>query len=277
MNAILVGQTAAPDLHVMTFNVRRRMNALTWPPADRWPLRRSRVEALLRAERPTIVGAQEVLPDQASVMRTALGDSYRRVGHGRQRGPKGEACPVFYDASRVQLRGWEQVALSDHPEVPGSVSWGNIFPRVFVRAEFRDRATSHEFTVINTHLDVFSARARQKSAEELHRLIATHREPVVLLGDLNAAADSTVWRTLRADHQLVDAWQTAERHLSAEWATYAGYREPRLGKRIDALLVSPEIRVRNIAINHAQYGGGWPSDHLPVQALLTLPARKEPT
>lgn len=275
MSAALLGPAAPPYLHVMTFNVRRRMNGLTWPPADRWSARRPRVEALLRHERPTILGTQEVLPDQATAIREALGASYRFAGHGRRPGPRGEACPVFYDDARLELRDWRQSALSDRPDEAGSTSWGNVIPRVFVQATFRDRMTSREVTVVNTHLDVFSARARLRAAGELQRLVAAESLPVIVIGDLNAGPDSAPWRALLSDGALTDAWTAAEALLSPGWATFGGYRAPRRGRRIDAILTSPDVHVRRAAINAHRFGGGWPSDHLPVQALVTIPAARE--
>ena len=271
MSDLLIGATEAPDLHVMTFNVRRRMGALTWPPADRWRIRQPRLEALLQQERPTILGTQEALPDQAVTIRNALGPGYRFVGHGRQRGPqgpRGEGCPVYFDAERMQLRAWRQIALSDRPDEPGSTSWGNVIPRVAVLATLRDRATGADLLVVNTHLDVFSARARLRAAQEIHRIVADQPLPAIVLGDANAGPDSPPIRALLDDGILTDAWTRAETHDTPEWSTYGGYREPRRGRRIDALLVSPDIRVRRVAINGRRIDGGWPSDHLPVQAVL---------
>ncbi len=273
MNGPLLGPAAPPYLHVMTFNVRRPMNGITWPPADRWASRRPRMQTLLDEERPTILGAQEVLPAQARVIRDALGSGYRFVGHGRMPGPRGEACPIFYDTQRLELMSWRQRALSDRPDEPGSTSWGNVIPRVFVHASFRDRMTSREFTVINTHLDVFSARARQRGAEELHEMVAGQPLPAILLGDLNAGPTSPPWTTLLSHGILTDAWFAAEARLSPEWGTFAGYRRPRRGRRIDAILVTPEVQVRRVGINGRRFDGGWPSDHLPVQAALTIPGR----
>ena len=270
MTIPLVGRVDAPDLHVMTFNVRRRLAFPTWPLADRWSVRRPRVEALLSRERPTILGAQEVMPDQAIVMRDALGGSYRFVGHGRRTGPRGEGCPVFYDDDRLELLEWRQTALSDRPDQPGSTSWGNVIPRVAVQARFRDRVTSREVVVINTHLDVFSARSRHRAAEELRRTVIGQSQPVVLLGDLNAGPTSLPWGALRAGDALSDAWTTADERLSPEWGTYGGYRPPRPGRRIDAILVSPRVQVRRAVINTHRVDGGWPSDHFPVQAVMRL-------
>lgn len=275
MSGPLLGPAAPPYLHVMTFNVRRRMDALTWPPADRWSVRRPRLAALLTQERPTILGAQEVLPDQATAIRDALGASYRFVGHGRRPGPRGEACPIFYDEARLELLDWRQRALSDRPDERGSTSWGNVIPRVFVQATFRDRITSQEIMVVNTHLDVFSARARQRAAEELNRVVAGEQRPSLLLGDLNAGPSSAPWSALLSAGRLTDAWVAAEGQLSPEWGTFGGYRAPKRGRRIDAVLASPDVHVRRIGINMHRHDGGWPSDHFPVQALITVPAARE--
>lgn len=270
MTVPLIGPVPSPDLHVMTFNVRRRLSFPTWPPADRWSARHPRLEALLSTERPTVLGAQEVLPDQAVKIRDALGGSSRFVGHGRHAGPRGEACPVFYDDDRLELLEWRQNALSDRPDQPGSTSWGNVIPRVAVQARFRDRTTSRQFVVINTHLDAFSARSRNRAAEALRRAVIAQPLPVVLLGDLNAGPTSDPWGALLAGDALADAWTTAEERLSPEWGTYGRYRPPRPGRRIDAILVSPGVQVRRAAINTHRVAGGWPSDHFPVQAVMRL-------
>lgn len=267
----LIGPTPAPELHTMTLNVRRRMEGRLVRKADRWSIRRPRLAALLQQERPTILGTQEALPDQASAIRDALGPTYRFVGHGRQAGARGEGCPLFYDTERLTLLGARQVALSDRPDAPGSTSWGAVIPRVAVYATFRDRVTGAELLVVNTHLDVFSARARVRAAETIRREIAAQARPAVVLGDLNAAPHTPPWDALTAETTLVDAWTTADARLSPEWATYGGYRDPRPGRRIDAILVSPAVPVPRIVINSRSFAGGWPSDHLPVQAVLRVP------
>ncbi|MBD7956237.1 endonuclease/exonuclease/phosphatase family protein [Microbacterium sp. Sa4CUA7] len=272
MTAPLFGAVAAPDLHVMTLNVRRRMPRLLGRPADSWRIRRARVRTLLRGEHPALLGVQEALPDQADTIGTALGAEYRRIGHGRQRGPRGEACPMFFDAARLELVDWTQTALSDEPDRPGSASWGNLIPRVLVRAVLRDRATDATFAAFNTHLDVFSGRARVRGAEEIRRQVVDLRLPAVVMGDLNAGPDSPAVAGLLRDGVLVDAWRAAGERVTAEWGTYGGYREPRRERdRIDWIVVTPDVDVRSAGINAQRMLGGWPSDHLAVQTVLRVP------
>lgn len=267
----LIGPAAPPALHVMSWNVRRRIDLFTLRAADRWGNRAPRARALLGTERPTLLGAQEALADQAEFLRESLGADYRSLGQGRGAGGRGEGCPTLYDAERLELLDWDQAALSDTPSRPGSVSWGNLFPRILVSAEFRDRATSMRFLVVNTHLDHLSGRSRLRSARAIRELIAARGLPAVVTGDLNAGASSAPLRALLADGMLVDSWAAAHNRDSQQWDTFSNYRAPRRRRgRIDWILTSPGLQVARAAINPHQYSGGWASDHLPVQAVLRL-------
>lgn len=268
----LVGPVEAPDLHIMTFNVRRRMR---WTrAADRWSSRLPLIQMLLAEEQPDLLAAQEVLPDQASALGAALGAGYRRIGHGRRAGPRDEATPLFYRTERLELRSWSQHALSDRPDEPGSMTWGNPIPRVFVEAVFRDRATRAEFLAIGTHLDVFSAPARRRSAAEIAARVAAQTRAALVLGDLNARPDSAPLRTLRETGGLVDGWVVARERLTPEWGTFGDYRAPKDdGRRIDHLLTTPDVDVRSVGIHAEPLRGPWPSDHLPLQAVVRIPRR----
>ncbi|RFA18100.1 endonuclease/exonuclease/phosphatase family protein [Subtercola boreus] len=268
----LVGRVEAPDLHLISFNVRRRMPAIGPRTADRWAQRSPALAALLALERPHLIGAQEVLPDQDRFIRTALGSDFSRVGRGRETNGQGEGCPIYYDRTRLQLLDWVQQALSDTPEVPGSRSWGNLTPRILVRAEFRDRATGIRLLAINTHFDHLSRRSRVTAAHTIRQLVVGQALPAVVTGDLNSGEDTAPLTELFAGGGVVDAWGAARTRLTAEWGTFPNYREPRRDrKRIDWIAVSPTVEVERIGINTERPGGVWASDHLPVQAVLRMP------
>lgn len=271
----LIGPVEAPALHVMTFNIRRRMDGLAWRRADRWHHRAPAVRALLQTEQPTIVGVQEAMPDQADAVLAALGGRYRFLGRGHGPRGTGEGCPLFYDAERLQLIEWEQTALSDQPHEPGSRSWGNLIPRIAVMARFRDRSSGRMFTALNTHLDPFSPRSRVRSSDALQAI--ARREPTVLTGDLNAGAGSRTMRELLGDGRLRDAWSSAAERVTASVGTFAAYREPRAERaRIDWILVTAGVDVERAAINTFRLRGAWPSDHLPVQAVITINGERGP-
>ncbi|HEV7950327.1 MAG TPA: endonuclease/exonuclease/phosphatase family protein, partial [Glaciihabitans sp.] len=126
----LIGPVSAPELHVMTFNIRRRMMHLTRRSPDRWHNRKALLRRILRSEKPTVLGIQEAMPDQMTYVAESLPESYLSIGYGRNPDMSGERCAIFYDRDRLQLGEWSQLALSDTPDVPGSRSWGNMIPRV---------------------------------------------------------------------------------------------------------------------------------------------------
>ena len=270
------GEATADALHVMSMNIQRP-SPLAWRHDARWGVRRRRLRSLLHAHRPTVLGAQEVMPEQAVFMQRALGSAYRHLGRGRGAAGAGEGCPVFYDAERLEVIEWHQAALSDTPLVAGSRSWGNVFPRIIVSVHFRDRRTDATFRFINTHFDPLCRKSQLRSAAVIRAEIAASPLPALVTGDLNAGPGSPTMEALLADGSLVDAWQTARERLSPEFATYARHRAPRRGPRIDWIVTTPEIRVDQTMINSRQIFGGWPSDHLPVQAMVRVPtAAPEP-
>ena len=270
----LIGPVTAPDLHVMTFNIRRRFRHLRPDSPDRWETREPLVRRILAAEQPTLLGVQEALGDQVEVVAAGLGPHYGWVGHGRDADGGGEAGPIFYDTRRLELTGWRQLALSSSPDTPGSRSWGNLVPRVVVSAEFTDLATGTRLLAFNTHFDHLSRKSRLESAGYLLALCraASAADPaavIVVTGDFNTGVDSAAYRRLTADGTLRDAWDAAATRLTPQWGTFSNYRRRRPGgKRIDLILVGGATEVLSTGINAARFDGRAASDHEPVQAVL---------
>jgi endonuclease/exonuclease/phosphatase family metal-dependent hydrolase len=267
----LLGPAVAPELHVMTYNIRRRMPHLNPRSPDLWGSRKPLLRRFLAAERPTVLGVQEGLLDQVLFLQEILGPSYSWIGDGRNADGHGERCVIFYDSSRLELAEWHQLALSDTPGVAGSRSWGNLIPRTAVSARFTDRATGDPLHVVNTHLDHISEASRMRSARMLAQLALSTGVATIIMGDANSGVRSKPYRELTHGGGLVDAWLEAEDRLTPSWGTYSNYRRPtRDGRRIDWMLVSRDIEVRAAAINAARFAGSAASDHEPVQALLRL-------
>lgn len=268
----LVGAREAPDLHVMSFNIRRRM--LTANPAspDLWRRRKPAMRRLLASEQPAVLGVQEALFEQAKIVSGSLGATYRRIGRGRNADGKGEGCPVFFDTRRVRLLDWLQLALSDTPDEPGSTSWGNRIPRIVVVATFEDKMTAARFRFLNTHFDHESNRSRVKSSQLLASLVDASELPAMITGDFNTSIGTLPYAQLLTDARLQDSWVASERRLTEAWGTFPDYRAPRLDrKRIDWILTTRDISVLEVGINTARFGGVWASDHVPVQAVVRLP------
>jgi endonuclease/exonuclease/phosphatase family metal-dependent hydrolase len=263
-----------PDqLHVMSFNLRFASDT----PPNSWPERRPVMKRLLLQERPHIVGTQEGLYQQLRDIEADLPAYYDSIGEGREGGSRGEAMQVFYDSRRLDPEEFGHYWLSDTPDVVGSKTWAGCCPRMVTWIRFTDTTSGERLYVVNTHLEAFSAETRSKSAdlilERMQRLDPTL--PVLMTGDFNEAAQAgaTVYDKLVTHGPLVDTWETAEAR-GPLFGTFHGYRPltPN-GTRIDWILSSPEVRTCFAEINTYSERGQFPSDHLPVQAVVELPRR----
>ncbi|MGV8885140.1 MAG: endonuclease/exonuclease/phosphatase family protein [Microbacteriaceae bacterium] len=271
---VLIGPRSAPELHVMSFNIRRRMPHFGKPKPDTWSFRSPAMHRLLADEQPTILGVQEAMPDQTDFVARALGSRYRWIGYGRNFNRRGERCPIFYDADRLKLTEWTQWMLSDTPAIAGSRTWGNTVPRIVLSARFTDRATGIPLHVLNTHLDHRSRNSRVEAARMLARILRADDVAALLTGDFNTSIGTEPYNQLIADG-AIDTWDAAHERLTEEWGTFPNYHQPRLGlKRIDWILANSGVTVRSVGINRARWRGIAASDHLPVQAVVTL---KEPS
>jgi endonuclease/exonuclease/phosphatase family metal-dependent hydrolase len=138
---------------------------------------------------------------------------------------------------------------------------------------FRDLGDGErQFYFLNTHLDNASQNARARAASLIAQRIAglDRTLPLLVTGDFNIAAHKNpVYDTMLAAG-LVDTWDTAAQR-SKLYATFHGYQPLTPdGDRIDWILATPGVTAHRASINTFSANGQFPSDHLPVQASLTL-------
>ncbi|WP_291416339.1 hypothetical protein [Actinophytocola sp.] len=70
---------------------------------------------------------------------------------------------------------------------------------------------------------------------------------------------------------MTDTWTAAADRRTPSYATWHAYRPLRTnGRRIDWILTKGPVTARAVGINTFARDGQRPSDHLPVQALVTL-------
>jgi endonuclease/exonuclease/phosphatase family metal-dependent hydrolase len=260
----------AGALNVMTFNVRF---ATVVDKTPRWTVRRPVMRELLRRERPHIIGTQEGLYQQVRMIEKDLGAHYDWIGTGRGGGSKDEFMAIFYDTRRVEPLEFDHFWLSDTPYTIASNTWKADWLRMVTWVRFADLADGgREFYVLNTHLDNVSQYARERSAELIGKTIAgwDPAAPVIVTGDFNSGAHENRVYDLMLANGLVDTWDTAASR-GPLYGTLNSYREPKPGgRRIDWILTSPGVTTHSAAINTFSVDGMYASDHLPVQASLTL-------
>ena len=268
--------TADAALQVMSFNALFQTDSTTEDDPGHWPRRAPAIEAMLAAQRPHLLGLQEMQGWTYVPIEAGLGPTYRSVGVGTRGGGEGLINPIFFDTQRLELLTWNQFWLSDRPREIGSTTWGNAGPRAAVWARFRDRATGQELVHLNTHLDHVITQAKVKGAQ----LIADHLKqfhlfglPTITTGDFNSVAqDSPAYTVLVEEFGLQDSWTAAEQRLSPAWSTFPHFEDVEESEfRIDWILLSQDVQVLEAAIDASRPGGVFPSDHLPVRTRVVLP------
>jgi endonuclease/exonuclease/phosphatase family metal-dependent hydrolase len=242
-----------------------------------WPLRKAGALALLRELSPDVLGVQEALADQHDAVAAAL-PGYVAVGGGRDDGRrKGEFSSLFLRRARFELLESGQFWLSPTPEAPGSMGWDAAYPRICSWARVRDRRNGRELLVANTHFDHLGVQARQRSARLIvARLQAGARKrdpakvapPIVLLGDFNSDEGSSAYRAIRAAG-LADAYRSVHPQVADDELTFHAFKGLTVGRRIDFIFNSPELRATGATIERTSIAPGrFPSDHYFVSARL---------
>lgn len=256
-------------LEVMSFNLRYASTA----EPNSWAVRRPVMRELLRQEQPHVMGVQEGLYQQVRDIEADLGPHYDWIGTGRAGGSRDEFMAVYYDTRRLAPVEYDHFWLSDTPNVIGSNTWGGGSIRMVTWVRFRDLGDGErQFYFLNTHLDNASQNARARAASLIAARIAglDRTLPLLVTGDFNIAAHKNpVYDTMLAAG-LTDTWDTAAQR-SKLYATFHGY-QPLIpdGDRIDWILATPGVTAHRASINTFSVDGQFPSDHLPVQASLTL-------
>ncbi len=263
-------------VRAMTFNIRFN-NPADGP--NRWSERREMAAEMLRRFDADFLGLQEALPDQIADLLERLPE-YREIGASRDAdGQGGEASPIFYRHDRWAADETRQGTfwLSDTPDVPGSITWGNAWPRIVTWGRFVDRRTGCGLYVFNTHLDNVSAPSRGKAVAMIAERIARRDlpEPVLLTGDFNTAESSQPIEYLTGKRpgspvRLVDTFR-ALHPGERQPGTFHGFSGIALPGKIDYVFASPEARVVSAEIIRFSQHGRYPSDHFAVAAEVVYP------
>lgn len=237
-----------------------------------WSRRRHHTFQLLRFHSPEVLFLQEVLPGQMSDIREYLPE-YDWVYAPRREGD--EACPIGFKVDRFVSPESGVYWLSETPEVE-SVGWDAELPRVATWAKLHRVDTDSRFFAVCIHLDHRGGEARRKSAELIAgRTVAKARDqalPVVIGGDFNCTLDDEPFGPLRSVGML-DARAAAEVSPlgPAETCPGSGFRVTTdIGRRIDYILVSPNLNVGRFATLTDNMYGVRPSDHLPIWCEVEL-------
>ena len=259
------------ELDVMTFNVRINL------PSDgdnAWPNRKEMAASMIRFYEPDVFGVQEALKGQVSDLSQRLPE-YAWIGVGRDDGKQaGEYMAIFYLKHRFKVLQEETFWLSEHPQQPG-LGWDAAYIRVVTWAQFQDLQTGKIFFHFNTHFDNRGEVARQESARLLLTRIQSiaGSSPVIVTGDFNTQPDSEPYRILTGSALLTDAKTKSQSPHHGPSRTFNRFDLETLKTTeppIDYIFVSNQFGVLKHATLSDTFEGYFPSDHMPVMAVLEL-------
>lgn len=242
-----------------------------------WVARRGPAIDLIRREAPDFIGLQEALRSQLDDLHERIGGEYLEIGVGREDGKsRGEFSALLIRRDRWIVEESGTFWLSDTPDVPNSMTWGNRITRICTWARVKEAASGRTVHFFNTHFDHESQPSREKSAALLAERIAARQPagPFVLTGDFNATPENPAITALTdGTLKLMDAWKVANPDVAAtESGTWQAFNGNRDGGRIDFVLVPPGTRIIDAVILHDAPDGVLPSDHFPVRATVEFGA-----
>jgi len=260
----------SPCLKIMTFNIRY---GTAQDGDNRWAFRRDVLLGVIRDYSPDVLGLQEALRFQIDEILETFPE-YEMLGDGRDDGKtKGEYSPLLFRRSKLSPDSHSTFWFSDTPDLPGSTTWGNSFPRICTWAVFRVLTSDRLVAVYNVHLDHESQPSRERSTNLLlHTIKRTGSDfPVVAMGDFNAGEQNPAVVALK--ESLRDSYR--ELHpKDTVVGTFHAFRGTTTGEKIDHIFVNSGFDASEASIIRAAENGRYPSDHFPVAATVCF--REQP-
>lgn len=264
------------SIRVMSFNIRY---GTANDGDNHWNKRKEFLCDTIRKFNPDLLGTQETLAFQRDYLLKEL-QHYDVFGVGRDDGKlKGEMAALFFRNDRFRFIEGGHFWLSPTPEKVGSKGWDAALPRIATWVKLKElhqKEIVRPLLFLNTHFDHMGKEARKKSAllirQKIDELGKGHT--IIVTGDFNAGEGTEPYQALFASSpgkpaSIVDTFRLKHPQRGHEEGTFNGFKPDAKNKeRIDWIGCSPDLHVKNAAIDHTTNEGKVPSDHFPVTAIL---------
>ena len=273
--AVAIRPDGSMEVTLMTFNLRYENDQETGKRA--WNNRVIGIVGMLEREGVEILGIQEGLHGQVADLRASLPE-FGFVGVGRSDGHRnGEYAGIFYQQDRFDLdeANCGTCWLSDTPDQPGSMTWGNQIPRTATWVRLIDRSSAQALWVLNTHFDHRNQESREKGVRLIMRKLARmnqRKEPVVVMGDFNATERNAAVRYL-SEYQpmdgidgLIETYDLLHRNEKKRGTLHFWMNDVNRQWKVDHIFVSKHADVLEAKI--VKSGEPYLSDHFPVKARV---------
>ena len=256
----------------MTYNIRYN-NA--GDGINQWTNRKQKVTEVISKFNPDIFGVQEALKDQVDDLSNQFTD-FDVESVGRDDGHKaGEHSAIFFNKKKFLIMDGKTFWLSPTPDSAGSVGWDAAITRICTWVMLKEISSEKIFFVFNTHFDHMGTVAREKSAELIKsKAIEIAGDfPLFIMGDFNSEPDETPYKIMTSAEpfQLFDTYFSARENKAGAICTFTGFEvNGKICKRIDYIFTDKNFSVSDYFIFHDNDGTYFPSDHLPVAAIVNL-------
>lgn len=238
-----------------------------------WSSRLPLLAETIRRAAPLVLGTQEGWEWQLRELEAELPD--HRIVDGERYWMEERMYPSLFVSREVTVLRSGDVWLSETPDLPGSRSFGSLYPRLMCWAEI-SVAEQAPFLCANLHLDHQSSETRVSQIEVALTALAEllpQGMPLCLMGDFNDPPGGAVTRTIVRKSpslgvHLYDPWRWLDRPETASYHGYGSADEE--WSRIDWILLSDDFEAIDIAYERAAQPPLYPSDHYPVTAWVRL-------
>ena len=258
------------DIHsVITYNIKYDNKSDS---ENSWDVRKVAMLELINTLSPDILCIQEGLNHQVEYLNSKM-INHNYVGVGRDDAKEsGEYCAIFFNEKRYKLLKSSTFWLSESPD-DVSVGWDAALERICTYALLETIDGKYKIWVFNTHFDHVGNIAREQSASLLLKkiqMLNTTKEPVLLMGDLNASNDSKVVDIL--GKKLTDTMKDAKMKHKGPIGTFNNFlNNQKIIKRIDYVFSEGFQTISHEHIDKKLESGNHISDHLPVFVKVKIP------
>lgn len=256
------------DIRVMTFNMRYDNSG---DGENVWANRRDRVADCVKFYAPDILGAQELLDNQYTDLKTRLTE-YETIGKARDDGKtEGEYGPLFWRKDRFTKSRDGQFWLSATPDQV-SHGWDGGCKRIATWAILTDKYTGRQVFALNTHLDNSGQVARAEGVKlvlDRAKMLASGM-PIIITGDFNAVPGSSVINDMKAGG-MRDSRELAPVKYGPEWTwhDWKGYNYEWRGI-LDYVFTKGNLVIKSYGALAETKDGKYLSDHLPVLVTMSF-------
>ena len=250
---------ASTELKVMSYNIRHAYVEAKDTGVKHWDNRNFASVNMVNAEKPDIIGFQEMKEAQQLYMVKNLPD-YEEVFESRS-----NTKYILFRKDRFQKLDQGCFWLSETPE-KSSYGWGSVSIRATLWVKLKDLKTKKIVYFFDTHLDVKSYEARIKGAAlnvDFMKKICGKKNVQIILGDMNTENED--------DLKSFETWLQNGRKNAPDTdnkMTYNGFGFSKKPTRLDHIFCRNAEPVKYRVIDGKNYGVEYISDHFPV--MLTV-------